>query len=230
MSNVDLSEIKKFDEFSKDWWDPNGSMKPLHQLNPLRLNFIKDHADISGKTVLDVGCGAGLLSEAMARDAAIVTGIDLGEDVIKVAKDHAEIQRVMVDYQCIAAESIAQSHPEQFDVVTCMEMLEHVPDPAAIIKACADSLKPGGKLFVSTLNRNVKSYLGAIVAAEYLLKMLPKGTHEYAKFIRPSELTAWTKAAGLRFGDLKGITYKPFSDAYHLSNDVSINYLAYYEK
>ena len=230
MTNVDNDEIKKFDEFAEDWWDPNGRMKPLHQLNPLRLQYIKNHVDIAEKKILDVGCGAGLLSEAMARESAIVTGIDLSQEVIKVAKQHAETKRVMVDYQCTAVENIAATQQQQFDVVTCMEMLEHVPDPAAILQACADCLKPGGKLFVSTLNRNIKSYLGAIIAAEYLLKMLPKGTHQYAKFIRPSELTAWTKAAGLHFGGLQGITFKPFSDEYYLSKDVSINYMAYYEK
>ena len=228
--NVDLNEIKKFDEFAKDWWDPNGSMKPLHQMNPVRLQYIKAHADITEKNVLDVGCGGGLLSEAMARESAVVTGIDLSEAAINIAKQHAEKKRVLINYQCTAIETIAQSQQEQFDVITCMELLEHIPNPAALLKACADCLKPGGQLFVSTLNRNIKSYFGAIVAAEYLLKMLPKGTHEYAKFIRPSELTRWANAVGLQFGGLQGIRFNPFSGECKLTKDVSINYIAYYEK
>lgn len=228
--NVDLNEIKKFDAFSAEWWDPNGSMKPLHQLNPLRLQYIKDHTNIAEKNILDVGCGGGLLSEAMARESAIVTGIDLSEAVIQVAKQHAEKKRILVDYQCINVETIVKIQKEQFDIVTCMEMLEHVPDPVAILKACADCLKPGGKLFVSTLNRNLKSYFSAIIAAEYILGMLPKGTHEYSKFIRPSELTAWAKQVGLKLGNLQGIRFHPLSNDFHLSKDVSVNYMAYYEK
>ncbi len=228
--NIDINEIKKFDAFAQDWWDPNGSMKPLHQLNPLRLQYIKDHTEVAEKKVLDVGCGAGLLSEAMARESADVTAIDLSEEVIKVAKQHAEKKRVLVNYQCIAVETIAQLQKESFDVVTCMEMLEHVPDPEAILQACADCLKPGGKLFVSTLNRNLKSYFGAIVAAEYVFSLLPKGTHDYAKFIRPSELTTWATRAGFKLAGLQGVNYQPLSGNFSLSNDISINYLAYYEK
>ena len=230
MNNVDLEEIKKFDEFAKDWWDPNGSMKPLHLMNPLRLQYIKDHTTIAEKKVLDVGCGGGLLAEAMARESAIVTGIDLSEEAIKVARQHADKKRVLIDYQCTAVETIAQSQQATFDVITCMELLEHVPDPGSILQACADCLKPGGKLFVSTLNRNIKSYLGAILAAEYLLRLLPRGTHQYGKFIRPSELSRWAKEVGLRFGDLQGICFKPLSNKFILCDDVSINYLAYYEK
>lgn len=228
--NVDPIEIKKFDDLSEEWWDPNGSMKPLHQLNPIRLQYIKDHAEIVEKKVLDVGCGGGLLSEAMARDAADVTGIDLSESVIQIAKQHAEKKRVIVNYQCIDIDTIAQSHQGKFDVVTCMEMLEHVPDPLAILQACASCLKPGGRFFVSTINRTLKSYLGAIIGAEYILGLLPKGTHDYSKFIRPSELTQWAKQASLQLKNLQGLSYKPFTNAFSLSDDVSINYMACYEK
>jgi len=228
--NVDPAEIKKFDDLSEEWWNPNGSMKPLHKLNPLRLQYIKDHTDISEKKVLDVGCGGGLLSEAMARDAADVIGIDLSESIIKVAQHHAQKKRIIVNYQCINIETIAESHKNEFDVITCMEMLEHVPNPQAILKACADCLKPNGQLFVSTINRNIKSYLAAIIGAEYILGLLPKGTHDYSKFIRPSELTQWAQQAELKLVGLQGVSYQPFSGIFKLSEDVSINYMAYYEK
>lgn len=228
--NVDKDEIKKFDEFAEDWWNPEGKMKPLHQLNPIRLAYIQQFVELTEKNVLDVGCGGGLLSEAMARESAIVTGIDLSESVIKVAKQHALKKRVMIDYQCISVEELAQDHLEAFQVITCMEMLEHVPDPRAILKACFDCLEPGGKLFLSTLNRNLKSYLGAILIAEYVLKLLPKGTHEYKKFIRPSELNRWASEVGFKLVNLKGLEFNPLQSHWSLSENVSINYLVCYEK
>jgi len=191
--NVDPHEIKKFNALATDWWDPNGRMKPLHQMNPLRIQYIKNHTNIAEKKVLDVGCGGGLLSEAMARESADVIGIDLSNTLIQVAQQHAQKKRVLVDYQCISVENIAQTHAASFDIITCMEMLEHVPDPIGILQACANSLKPGGVLFVSTINRTIESYLGAIVAAEYILGLLPKGTHQYSPFIRPSDLTQWAR-------------------------------------
>jgi 2-polyprenyl-6-hydroxyphenyl methylase / 3-demethylubiquinone-9 3-methyltransferase len=209
---------------------PQWQHEAITPTNPLRLQYIQDHADITEKKVLDVGCGAGLLSEAMAKVSADVTGIDLSQAAIQVAKQHAEKKRVLVNYQCIAIEDLAETQPASFDVITCLEMLEHVPDPAAIIKHCATLLKPAGKLFISTINRNLKSYLGAIVAAEYLLKLLPSGTHEYAKFIRPSELNAWATRAHLKLADIIGVTYRPLSSQFTLSKDVSINYMGYYEK
>ncbi len=228
--NVDPHEIKKFNALAKDWWDPNGRMKPLHQMNPLRIQYIKNHTSIAEKKVLDVGCGGGLLSEAMARESADVIGIDLSDTLIQVAQQHAQKKRVLVDYQCVSVEQIAQTHAASFDIVTCMEMLEHVPDPMGILQACADSLKPGGVLFVSTINRTIESYLGAIVAAEYILGLLPKGTHQYNQFIRPSELTQWARQAGLKLGGLQGIRFQPFSQKWHLSHNIHINYMAYYEK
>ncbi len=205
-------------------------MKPLHQLNPLRLQYIQNRIDLENKKICDVGCGGGLLSEAMARECADVTGIDMSEAVIKVAKQHAEQQRILVNYQCQTIEATATQQAETFDAITCMEMLEHVPDPASIIQACADCTKPGGKLFFSTINRNPKAYLGAILGAEYIFGMLPKGTHEYAKFIRPSELTTWASRAGLKLMNLQGVSYRPFSNTFSLTKDVSINYMACYEK
>lgn len=228
--NVDPKEIKKFEAFAEDWWNPNGKMKPLHQLNPVRLKYIQDRVDIGNKKILDVGCGGGLLSEAMARACADVTGIDMSETVIKIAKQHAEQQRVIVHYQCRAIETMATEHSNTYDVVTCMELLEHVPDPPSIINACARCVKPGGKLFFSTINRNAKAYLAAIIGAEYILGMLPRGTHEYAKFIRPSELTTWATRADLKLVGLQGVSYQPFSGKFSLSRDVSINYMACYEK
>ena len=229
-NNVDPEEIEKFSALAEDWWNEDGSMKPLHQLNPLRLKYIDDQADITNKKVLDVGCGGGILSESMARACADVTGIDMSEPAINVAKQHAKQQRIIVDYQCRTIESLAEVAPEQFDVITCMEMLEHVPDPKSIIEACAQCLKPGGKLFFSTINRNPKSFLTAIIGAEYILGLLPKGTHQYAKFIRPSELTTWASCADLKLGGIQGVSYQPFSSEFSLSKDVSINYMVYYDK
>jgi len=228
--NVDSDEIKKFAMLSKDWWDPDGPMKPLHQLNPLRLQYIKDHTKLNEKKVLDVGCGGGLLAESMARECAEVTGIDLSEEVLQVAKEHAHKQRLLIDYQCISLEEIALTKKGYYDVITCMEMLEHVPNPAQILQSCAQCLKPGGLFFVSTINRNLKSFLAAIVAAEYLLNLLPRGTHHYEKLIRPSELTAWARQAGLRLGHLQGISYNPLSGIFLLKDSPTVNYMAYYEK
>ncbi|MFA5170045.1 MAG: bifunctional 2-polyprenyl-6-hydroxyphenol methylase/3-demethylubiquinol 3-O-methyltransferase UbiG [Sulfuriferula sp.] len=225
MSNADQLELDKFSALAHKWWDTNSEFKPLHEINPLRLDYIDDHAHISGKTVLDVGCGGGILSESMANRGAQVTGIDLAEKSLKVAKLHLLETGAQVDYQCIAVEALAEQQPASFDVVTCMEMLEHVPDPASIIRACATLVKPGGWVFFSTLNRNPKSYLYAIVGAEYVLNMLPRGTHDYAKFIKPSELSRHARDAGLAINDIIGMTYNPVTKVYKLEADTDVNYL-----
>ncbi|MDO9635619.1 MAG: bifunctional 2-polyprenyl-6-hydroxyphenol methylase/3-demethylubiquinol 3-O-methyltransferase UbiG, partial [Thiobacillus sp.] len=197
MSNVDAAEIAKFSELAHRWWDPNSEFKPLHEINPLRLKWIDQQASLAGKKVLDVGCGGGILAEAMAGAGAQVSGIDLSEKALKVARLHLYESGHSVDYQLVSAEDYADQHAGEFDVVTCMEMLEHVPDPASVVAACSRLVKPGGWVFFSTLNRNAKSYLFAIVGAEYILKLLPRGTHDYRQFIRPSELAAWLRSAGL---------------------------------
>lgn len=225
--NVDHAEVGKFEELASRWWDPHSEFKPLHEINPLRLNYIDDRADIAGKKVLDVGCGGGILAESMARRGAEVTGIDMGEAPLQVAKLHKLESGVEVDYRRTTAEALADEVPGSFDVVTCMEMLEHVPDPGSVIEACARLVKPGGKLFFSTINRNPKSYLFAIVGAEYVLRLLPRGTHDFAKFIRPSELEGWTRPAGLELMELTGMSYNPFSKQYSLGRDLDVNYLAY---
>ena len=226
--NVDPAEIAKFEALASRWWDPNSEFKPLHDINPLRLNYIEQHSGgLAGKKVIDVGCGGGLLSEGMARRGAEVTGIDMGEAPLTVAKLHLYESQQTVDYQQSTAEAFAEKHPGEYDVVTCLEMLEHVPDPASIIAACAKLVKPGGQLFFSTINRNAKAYTFAIVGAEYLLKMLPKGTHEYQKFIKPSELSQWCRQAGLTARDITGMSYNPFTREYKLGNDVDVNYLIY---
>ena len=230
MSNIDPSEIAKFDAMAKTWWDPNGPMKPLHDLNPKRLSYIKNFADIHHKKVLDIGCGAGILTESMARESADATGIDMSEKAIYIAKKHAESEGVSVNYQRIATEEFEKTHQETFDVITCMEMLEHVPDPSSIIQSATHMLKPGGTIFFSTINRNVKAFLAAIVGAEYILRLLPRGTHEYNKFIRPSELTKWAKAAGLKMQNLQGMSYNPFNHTFKLTDDVSINYFMCFTK
>ncbi len=225
--NVDLQELEKFASLAHRWWDANSEFKPLHEINPLRLNYIDDIAGLKGKTVLDVGCGGGILSESMARRGASVTGIDLGEKALKVAKLHQLESGVAVDYRLVAVEELAQERPAAFDVVTCMEMLEHVPEPAAVIAACAKLAKPGGHVFFSTLNRNPKSYLFAVIGAEYVLNLLPKGTHEYAKFIKPSELAGWCRQSGLDVASTRGMSYNPLTKTYRLGSDISVNYLVH---
>ncbi len=224
--NVDTGEIAKFEELAHRWWDPQSEFKPLHDINPLRLEYINGHCGgLAGKKVVDIGCGGGILSESMAANGADVTGIDMGETPLSVAKLHLLESGVNVNYRKTTAEQLASEMPGQFDVVTCMEMLEHVPDPASIIRACARLVKPNGHVFFSTINRNPKSYLFAIIGAEYLLRMLPKGTHDYAKFITPAELAGWARRSDLRLNDLTGMTYNPFSKSYRLGKDVDVNYL-----
>ena len=226
MSNVDAQELAKFSDLAHRWWDPESEFRPLHQINPLRLDWIDGLAPVAGRRIVDVGCGGGILAEAMARRGATVTGIDLAARPLGVARLHALEAGVMnVDYREIAAEALAIESPGQFDTVTCMEMLEHVPDPASTVRACAAMVKPGGWVFFSTLNRNPKSFLFAIVGAEYVLQLLPKGTHEYARFIRPSELSRYAREAGLELQGMKGMEYNPLTRRYWLSGDTSVNYL-----
>ena len=223
--NVDQSEIAKFSALAHRWWDKNSEFKPLHAINPLRLGWIKSFVELNGKRALDVGCGGGILTEALAQSGAQTTGIDLSEKALKVAELHALESGAQVNYQAISAESLALTEPARFDVVTCMEMLEHVPDPASVVKACATLAKPGATLFFSTLNRNPKSYLFAIIGAEYLLRLLPKGTHDYRKFITPSELGHFVRDAGLEIIGIKGLSYNPITQIYSLTNDTAVNYL-----
>ena len=224
--NVDNGEIAKFEDLAARWWDPHSEFKPLHDINPLRLDYIDRLAHLAGRAVVDVGCGGGLLCEGMARRGARVTGIDMGEAPLSVARLHLLESGLEVDYRRITAEALAEESPAAFDVVTCLEMLEHVPDPASVLAACARLVKPGGRVFCSTINRNPKAYALAIIGAEYLLRMLPRGTHDYRKFIRPSELEAWARHAGLRLEDLTGMTYNPLTREYRLGSDVDVNYLA----
>lgn len=228
--NYDPQELAKFASLAAHWWDASGELKTLHQINPLRLEYITNKINLDGCTVIDIGCGGGILSESMAKRGATVTGIDMNKSVIDVAKLHQHESGTKVHYHHTSAESFADEHPHSFDVVTCLEMLEHVPDPEAIVRACAKLVKPGGHLFFSTLNRNPKSYLFAILGAEYILKLLPKNTHDFSKFIRPSELNAWAIAAGLSTREMKGISYNPFSEQFKLNEDVSVNYLFYATK
>ncbi|HSI22874.1 MAG TPA: bifunctional 2-polyprenyl-6-hydroxyphenol methylase/3-demethylubiquinol 3-O-methyltransferase UbiG [Methylophilaceae bacterium] len=228
--NVDPAELQKFASLAHRWWDPASEFKPLHEINPLRLDYIDRIAALSGKVVLDVGCGGGILSESMAVRGAQVTGIDLGDKALKVAQLHRLESGVAVDYRLVSVEELAEERPESFDVVTCMEMLEHVPDPAAVVGACARLVKPGGQVFFSTLNRNPKSYLLAVIGAEYVLNMLPKGTHDYRKFIKPSELSAWCRQAGLDVAGMMGMSYNPLSKRYWLDRDVSVNYILHATK
>jgi 2-polyprenyl-6-hydroxyphenyl methylase/3-demethylubiquinone-9 3-methyltransferase len=229
--NVDARELAKFSALAHRWWDPTSEFRPLHEINPLRLGHIERLAEgFAGKRIVDVGCGGGILAEAMAARGAMVTGIDLAEKPIKVARLHALESGMKVEYRLQSAESLAAEQPRGFDVVTCMEMIEHVPDPASTVAACAQLAKPGGRVFFATINRNAKSFLFAIVGAEYVLRMLPRGTHEYARFIRPSELVAHARAAGLAADDLTGMTYNPVTRTYALGSDVDVNYIAAFRK
>ncbi len=225
MINADPVELDKFSQLAHRWWDPNSEFKPLHDINPLRLDWVDAHASLAGKKVLDVGCGGGLLSEGMSDKGATVTGIDLSDKALGVARLHLLESGRSVDYRKISAEELAAEQPASYDVVTCMEMLEHVPNPASTIAACAALVKPGGHVFFSTINRNPKAYLFAVVGAEYVLKLLPKGTHEYAKFIKPSELSRWAKSVGLEPDELIGMSYNPLTKLYGLGRDTSVNYL-----
>jgi 2-polyprenyl-6-hydroxyphenyl methylase/3-demethylubiquinone-9 3-methyltransferase len=225
MSNADRAELDKFSQLAHRWWDTNSEFKPLHDINPLRLDWIDHHAAIAGKRLLDVGCGGGILAESMATRGARVTGIDLSEKALKVARLHQLESGIQVDYRLISAESLADEEPASYDAVTCMEMLEHVPDPASTMAACARLVDAGGWVFFSTLNRNPKSYLFAILGAEYLLNLLPKGTHDWSRFIKPHELAAFARQAGLEPVDLMGMTYNPINKTYRLGRDTDVNYL-----
>ena len=229
--NVDNEEIKKFTDIASRWWDKNSEFKPLHEINPLRVDYIIEKVgDLKGKKILDVGCGGGILSEALASAGAIVTGIDMGETNIEVAKLHLYESKLTVDYQQITVEELAQTQAGEYDIVACLEMLEHVPSPDSIIKACATLVKDDGEVFFSTINRNLKSYAFAIVGAEYILKLLPQGTHDYNKFIKPSEMDKSARMANLQLQNIIGMTYNPFTKVYKLEKDVSVNYLTYYKK
>lgn len=225
MLNADPAELDKFGELAHRWWDPNSEFKPLHDINPLRLDWIDNAIGLRGKRILDVGCGGGLLSEGMAVRGADVTGIDLSEKPLGVARLHLLESGQQVDYRKVAVEQLAAEEPATFDAVTCLEMLEHVPDPASVVAACARLVKPGGQVFLSTINRNPKAYLFAVIGAEYLLQMLPKGTHDFSRFIKPSELTRWCKQAGLEPDELIGMTYNPLTKHYALGRDTGVNYL-----
>lgn len=229
--NVDRKEIAKFEALAHRWWDRNSEFKPLHDINPLRANFIDQYSPVADRQLLDVGCGGGILCEAMAQRGAVVTGIDMGEAPLSVARLHQLESGLAIDYRQTTAEALATERAGQFEIVTCLEMLEHVPDPGSVISACAALCKPGGDLYFSTINRNPKSYLLAVIGAEYLLKLLPKGTHDYAKFIRPSELGQWLRAAGLQLQAITGMTYNPLTKHYKLNpNDVDVNYLVHVRK
>ena len=225
MINVDPLELEKFSELAHRWWDPNAEFRPLHEINPLRLDHIDRIAMLKGKLVLDVGCGGGILSESMAARGARVTGIDLAEKALKVAQLHLLESGLEVEYRLIEVESLAREMPHRFDVITCMELLEHVPEPAATVRACGELVSPGGHLFFATINRNLKSYLFAILGAEYVLRLLPRGTHDYAKFIKPSELAAMCRLAGLSVSSLTGMTYNPLAKTYALGPDADVNYI-----
>jgi 2-polyprenyl-6-hydroxyphenyl methylase/3-demethylubiquinone-9 3-methyltransferase len=223
--NVDHAEVSKFEELAARWWDTHSEFKPLHQINPLRLDYIDRIAPLAGKKVLDVGCGGGILSESMAAKGAQVTGIDMGEAPLQVARLHLLESGFDITYERIPVERLAAEQPATFDVVTCLEMLEHVPDPASVVEACSRLVRPGGHVIFSTINRNPKSYLFAIIGAEYLLKLLPKGTHDFAKFIRPSELSDWIRQTPLQSVDMTGLSYNPLTRVYSLSRDVDVNYM-----
>lgn len=231
MKNVDAEEIRKFSDLASRWWDPTGEFRPLHDMNPLRADYIDQNSPVNGKKLIDVGCGGGILSEALAHKGAQVSGIDMGEAPLAVARLHAEESGLEIDYQHATAEQLATEKPGEFDVLCCLEMLEHVPDPSSVIRACADLTKSGGDLYFSTINRNPKSFLFAIVGAEYVLGLLPKGTHSYKKLIKPSELAGWLRAAGLELVEICGVTMNPFTRQFSLSeSDVSINYMIHARK
>lgn len=230
-ANVDLTEVAKFEALASKWWDTENEFKPLHDINPLRVNYINERAGLADKKVIDIGCGGGILSEAMSKLGAHVKGIDMGEAPLAVAKLHLEESKLDIDYEKITAEEIAEREAGQYDIVTCLEMLEHVPDPASVIQACAKLVKPGGYVFFSTINRNPKAYLFAIIGAEYILNMLPKGTHDYAKFIQPAELNSFARLADLDVQHMTGLTYNPITKHYKLTDkDVSVNYMMYTQK
>jgi 2-polyprenyl-6-hydroxyphenyl methylase/3-demethylubiquinone-9 3-methyltransferase len=225
-TNTDDDEVARFEALASRWWDPNGAFKPLHDINPLRLAFVETSASIAGRRVLDVGCGGGILAESMAERGASVTAIDVSEAALMTARLHLKESGLQIDYVCATAEQMAEGHAAAFDVVTCMELLEHVPEPASVVEACARLARPGGEVFFSTINRNPKAYLLAIIGAEYVLGLLPRGTHDYAKFIRPSELRTWAQRAGLTLEALQGLTYNPVTRRYRLTSDIDVNYLA----
>ncbi|MFA7292411.1 MAG: bifunctional 2-polyprenyl-6-hydroxyphenol methylase/3-demethylubiquinol 3-O-methyltransferase UbiG [Rhodocyclaceae bacterium] len=227
MINADPTELQKFSDLAHRWWDPNSEFRPLHEINPLRLDWIDRHAILKDKKILDVGCGGGLLSEGMAARGATVTGIDLSEKALGVARLHLLESGRSVDYRHLSAEELATQEAGSYDIVTCMEMLEHVPNPASTIASCAALVKPGGHVFFSTINRNPKAYLFAVIGAEYLLQLLPKGTHDYAKFIKPSEMARWAKSVGLELDEVIGMSYNPFAKSYSLGRDTSVNYLVH---
>ncbi len=225
-SNTDPREVAKFEALASRWWDTQGAFKALHDINPLRLAFVEATGSLAGQTVLDVGCGGGILAEGMAARGATVTGIDASRAALTTARLHLEESGVAVDYVCATAEQMAHERPGEFDLVTCMELLEHVPKPASVVAACARLARPGGEVIFSTINRNLKAYLLAVIGGEYLLRLLPRGTHDYEKFIRPSELDAWARSTGLTLDELRGLIYNPVTRRYSLSGDVDVNYLA----
>ena len=228
--NVDPAEVAKFDALAARWWDPDGEFRPLHEINPLRLDWIRQHVELSGAKIVDIGCGGGILAESMAAANATVLGIDMAEAPLAVARLHKHESNVDVEYRQSTAEELAEAEAGTFDIVTCLEMLEHVPDPAQVIQSCAALVKPGGHVFFSTINRNPKSFVFAIVGAEYILKLLPAGTHEYEKFIRPSELEDWARHAGLSHMDSIGMHYNPLTKAYSLGENLDVNYLMYFQR
>ena len=223
--NVDLNEVEKFNKIAHKWWDPSSEFKPLHDINPLRVNYINDLFPLNEKNILDVGCGGGILAESMARLGGNVTGIDQSEIAIKIAKLHAKENNLSVDYKLLNIEDFLKKDTSKFDVITCLEMIEHVPDPASIITSCAKKLKKNGRLYISTINRNLKAFLFAIVGAEYILNLLPKGTHHYDKFIKPSEVKSWANSLNMNISNITGMTYNPFLKKYSLGSDVSVNYI-----
>lgn len=230
MTNVDEQEIRKFEALASRWWDPNSEFKPLHEINPLRMNYISQKVNLAGKSVADIGCGGGILAEAMAHHGATVTAIDLADASLSVARLHQLQSKLDIDYRKQSAEELASESPARFDVVTCLEMLEHVPSPAAIVQACHDMVKPGGTVFFSTINRNPKSYVFAVLGAEYILNLLPRGTHDYARFIKPSELAQWSRDSDLQLQDQIGMGYNPITKKYALHSNLDVNYLACYTR